>query len=345
LRRVGRRAYNEAQSTGRSSFMILVTGGSGFIGSNLVAALAARGAAPVAVCDRMDGPEREANLAKHAVSEIIAPEDLRGWLTDKPVETVFHMGASSTTTERDMNFLLDNNFGVSLDLWRWCADHGARLIYASSAATYGDGAEGFDDDNDLAALTKLRPLNPYGWSKQLFDVEAVMLAAAGYAPAQWAGLKFFNVYGPNEYHKGGQQSVAVQLHRQIAETGRVKLFRSHRPDVADGEQKRDFIWVGDCVDIMLWLYDNPKVCGIYNCGTGSARSFNDLARACFAAMGRAPAIDYIDTPATIREHYQYFTEATMSRLRAAGYDRPFTTLEDGVAAYINDFLAADDRYR
>jgi ADP-L-glycero-D-manno-heptose 6-epimerase len=255
------------------------------------------------------------------------------------------MGASSATTETDFNHLLDNNFGVSMHLWRWCAEHRRRMIYASSAATYGDGREGFDDDNDPAALVKLRPLNPYGWSKQLFDLQAVLLGDAGPRPAQWVGLKFFNVFGPNEYHKGGQRSVAVQLFDQISSEGRVRLFRSHDPDYEDGGQKRDFIWVGDCVDVMLWLHDNRQVNGLFNCGTGRARSFADLAAACFAAMDRPVAIDYIDTPPEIRQHYQYFTEAAMDRLAAAGYDRPFTALEDGVARYIGDHLATNDPHR
>jgi ADP-L-glycero-D-manno-heptose 6-epimerase len=220
-----------------------------------------------------------------------------------------------------------------------------RLIYASSAATYGGGEAGFDDDNDPAALCRLQPLNLYGWSKHIFDMDAVMLAQAGIAPPQWAGLKFFNVYGPNEHHKGGQQSLVVQLHRQIRDTGMARLFRSHNPDYPDGGQERDFVWVGDCVDLMLWLYDTPGVSGIFNCGTGIARSFADLARACFAAMERPAKIEYFDTPEHIRQHYQYHTQAKMKRVRAAGYARPPTTLEDGVGRYIRDFLATNDPYR
>ena len=327
--------------------MFLVTGGAGFIGSNLVAALSDRGGDPIAVCDIVDSAEKSANIAKHHVSAVIEPDDLLPWLAanEDDVETIFHMGASSATTETNMDFLLDNNFGVSLDLWRWCSARNRRLIYASSAATYGDGQAGFVDDNDPAALGRLHPLNAYGLSKQLFDLNAVYLAAAGHHPRQWAGLKFFNVYGPNEQHKGGQRSVAVQLFEQISAEGQVKLFRSHHPDYADGGQCRDFIWVGDCVDVMLWLLDNPGVNGVYNCGTGAARSFLDLAHACFDAMGRDPEIDYIDTPENIRANYQYFTEADMTRLRDSGYDRSFTTLEDGVARYIKDYLATNDPHR
>ncbi|MDP6389942.1 MAG: ADP-glyceromanno-heptose 6-epimerase [Alphaproteobacteria bacterium] len=327
--------------------MILVTGGAGFIGSNLVAALAERDNTPVVVCDRLEVEEKARNLEKHVVAEIVAPEDLFDWLEEsgEDVETVFHMGASSATTETDFDHLLENNFGVSMGLWRWCAEGERRLIYASSAATYGNGAEGFEDDNDPAVLVNLRPLNPYGWSKQLFDLQAVLLGDAGPRPAQWAGLKFFNVFGPNEYHKGGQCSVVVQLFNQISSEGKVRLFRSHDPEFEDGGQKRDFIWVGDCVDVMLWLHDNRQVNGIFNCGTGQARSFTDLATACFAAMDRPVDIHYIDTPPEIRQHYQYFTEAAMDRLAAAGYGRPFTSLEDGVARYIGDYLATNDPYR
>lgn len=323
------------------AYMFLVTGGAGFIGSNLAAALAARDATPVVVCDTLDHPAKSSNLSGIAVADVIPPDALSGWLAEhgQAVQAVFHMGATSATTETDMGHLLDNNLGVSLDLWRWCAGHGRRLIYASSAATYGDGSRGFDDDNDPAALARLRPLNRYGVSKQLFDINAVLLAKSGYAPGQWAGLKFFNVYGPNERHKGPQRSVAVQLYEQISAGGPARLFRSHDPDYSDGGQLRDFVWVGDCVDVMLWLLDNPRVSGIFNCGAGRARSFLDLAHACFAALGQPPRIEFIDTPEGIRANYQYFTEAPMARLRSAGYERPFTSLEDGVRRYICDHLA------
>jgi ADP-L-glycero-D-manno-heptose 6-epimerase len=327
--------------------MILVTGGAGFIGSNLVAALCERATAPVHICDRLDSPDKSRNIAKHAHGEVIAPESLTAWLDrhGAGLETIFHLGASSSTVEPDANLVLDNNLDLSMRLWRWCAKRRVRFIYASSAATYGDGQAGFDDDNGLAALSRLTPLNLYGWSKHVFDVNAAMLAAAGVAPPQWAGLKFFNVYGPNEFHKGGQQSLLAQLHRQIRETGRVALFRSHNPDYADGAQERDFIWVGDCVDIMLWLYDNANVGGIFNVGTGVARSFADLARACFSSLGRAADITYIETPAHIRRHYQYHTQAAMGRLRRAGYDRAPTSLEDGVQCYIRGYLETNDPYR
>jgi len=327
--------------------MILVTGGAGFIGSNLVAALCERDAGPVYVCDLPDPPEKARNLEKHTVAGMISPDQLPAWLEAEGagIEAVFHMGASSSTVVTDAEFVLTNNFDLSLMLWRWCTRHNVRLIYASSAATYGDGKAGFDDDDGIEALSRLRPLNLYGWSKHLFDLDAVSLAKAGVVPPQWAGLKFFNVYGPNEYHKGGQESLVVQLHRQISETGKARLFRSHHPDYPDGGQERDFVWVGDCVDIMLWLYDNSAVNGLFNVGTGGARTFADLARACFAAMGREAVIEFFDTPEHIRKHYQYHTQAAMGRLREAGYDRPPTALEDGVGRYIQDYLATNDPYR
>ena len=327
--------------------MILVTGGAGFIGSNLVAALCERDDAPVYVCDVLETPDKARNLEKHAVAGMVAPDQLPEWLEREggDLEAIFHMGASSSTVVTDAEFVLTNNFDLSLMLWRWCTRKKVRLIYASSAATYGDGTQDFDDDDRVEALSRLRPLNLYGWSKHLFDLDAVSLANAGVAPPQWAGLKFFNVYGPNEYHKGGQESLVVQLHRQIAETGKARLFRSHHPDYPDGGQERDFVWVGDCVDIMLWLFDNPAVTGLFNVGTGTARTFSDLARACFAAMARDPALEYVDTPAHIRRHYQYHTQARMTRLRDAGYDKPPTALEDGVRCYIQDHLATNDPYR
>jgi ADP-L-glycero-D-manno-heptose 6-epimerase len=324
--------------------MFVVTGGAGFIGSNLVAGLCTRGG-EVVVCDFADdatGP----NLAKRGPLERVEPVALLDWLDAAPEkpEALFHMGAISSTVERDVDRVMRANYRFSLDLWRWCAVNGVTFIYASSAATYGGGENGFDDDNSEAGLSRLRPLNPYGWSKLLFDRAAVRMADADAAPPQWAGLRFFNVYGPNEYHKGGQRSVVPQFWQQIRETGAARLFRSHDPDYGDGGQLRDFVHVADTVAVMTWLLDNPQVCGIYNLGTGSARSFDDMAAAIFAAMEAPPDITYIDMPDTVRNQYQYFTQARMDRLRAAGYDAPFTSLEDGVRSYVRDQLATNDPY-
>ena len=325
--------------------MIVVTGGAGFIGSNVVAALVARGRGDVAVCDRMGDGGKWRNLEKFGITEMIAPEELLAFLDARSaaVEVVVHMGAVSSTTETDATLLRRENVAFPLALWRWCATNGARLIYASSAATYGDGNAGFDDDGSAAALARLRPLNPYGRSKHLFDRRvARMLADGAPRPPQWAGLKFFNVYGPGEGHKGPMRSVVVQVYEQAAAGGPVRLFRSHRPDYADGGQKRDFISVADCAEVVLWLLDHPTVSGLFNLGTGTARTFADLARAVFAALGKEPAITYVDTPPEIRARYQYFTEARMERLRGAGFTAPFTSLEDGVADYVERYLLAGD---
>ncbi len=327
--------------------MYVVTGGAGFIGSVLVAKLAEAGLGPIVIADRFGKGDQWKNLAKHPVADVVPPEDLLTFLQDnrEVVNAVFHLGASSSTTETNVDFILANNFGLSRSIWDFCTDAAVPLIYASSAATYGNGALGFVDDNDPAALQRLRPLNPYGWSKKLFDDFAVAESNAGRRPPFWGGLKFFNVYGPNEYHKAGQRSVAVQLYEQVFNAAHVKLFKSHNPDYKDGGQMRDFVWVDDCADVMLWMLQSASVAGVFNCGTGTARSFNDLAHAVFVAMGKDPTIDYVDTPDHIRAHYQYFTEADMTNLRDAGYDRPFTTLENGVGAYIRDYLSTDDPYR
>ncbi|HEY4339913.1 MAG TPA: ADP-glyceromanno-heptose 6-epimerase [Steroidobacteraceae bacterium] len=326
--------------------MILVTGGAGFIGSNLAAALVERGAT-VSICDRLRQADKWRNLSRLELRDVIAPEQLQNWLHTHggQVEAVVHLGAISSTTETDADLIIDTNFRLSQLLWNWCTEHGKRLIYASSAATYGAAESGFADDDSVAGLGKLRPLNAYGWSKQLFDRWAVRNAASGNKPPQWVGLKFFNVYGPNEYHKGGMQSVVAQKYALAAAGEAVTLFKSHRADVRDGGQLRDFIYVGDCVNVMLWLLEHSSVNGIFNLGTGTARSFADLATALFAAVGRTPVLKYVDMPLNIRPNYQYFTEARMERLRAAGYGSPFTTIEDGVREYVQRFLSAPDRYR
>jgi ADP-L-glycero-D-manno-heptose 6-epimerase len=326
----------------------LVTGGAGFIGSNIVAALCEAGH-DVAVCDTLGeaATGKWRNLAKHPIVDLVEPELLFDWLetNGEDLDAVIHMGAISSTTEPDADLILRTNYNLSCQLWDWCAATDTRLIYASSAATYGDGSKGFADEDGLAALKLLRPLNAYGWSKALFDQHAARNAEYGSTPKQWVGLKFFNVYGPNEYHKGGMRSVVDQIWPKIAAGEAVTLFKSHNPDYADGGQMRDFVHVEDAVKVVLWLLDNPKVNGVYNLGTGKARSFADLARAAFAAAGREPRIDYVDTPEPLRAQYQYFTEARMERLRSAGYTAPFVELEDGVADYVRRFLSQPDRYR
>lgn len=327
--------------------MIVVTGGAGFIGSNLVAGLERAGARDIAVIDWLGDEDKWRNLARREIAALVAPEDSFEFLGRHAgdIDTVFHMGAVTSTTETDADLIVQTNLALPLRLWEWCAKHDARFIYASSAATYGDGTQGFDDDGSIEALAKLKPLNPYGWSKHAFDRRVARLVASNAPrPKQWAGLKFFNVYGPNEYHKGAMKSVAAQIFPAVEAGDPAILFRSHHPDYPDGGQKRDFVWVGDCVDVMLWLYDRPAVNGLFNMGTGQARSFADLATAAFRALGMEPAIDYVDTPEEIRDRYQYFTEAKMDRLRAAGYAAPFTALEDGIARYVRDYLSQPDPY-
>lgn len=329
--------------------MIVVTGGAGFIGSNIVARLCESGAWDVVVCDRLETADlaKWKNIAKHPIADLWAPEELFEQLerhADR-IEAVIHMGAISSTTEPDADLILRTNFSLSRDIWDWCAVRNVRMIYASSAATYGDGEAGFEDRDDPESLNALRPLNAYGYSKYLFDQYAVRQADRGEAPPQWAGLKFFNVYGPNEGHKGGMKSVVAQIWPKVQAGETVSLFRSHNPNYPDGGQLRDFVFVDDVVNIILWLLQREAVSGVFNAGSGQARSFADLARATFAAAGKEPSIAYIDMPEVIRDRYQYFTEASMDRIRALGYGGQSTPLEEGVRRYVQDFLSRPDSYR
>ncbi|UTW52572.1 ADP-glyceromanno-heptose 6-epimerase [bacterium SCSIO 12827] len=327
--------------------MYVVTGGAGFIGSNIVHGLEARGLGPVAVVDHIDSNEKARNIAKRRDVETVTPEDLSRFLDANAgrIRGIIHMGAISATTETRLVRIIKNNIILSRRLWDWCTAQGVPYIYASSAATYGDGNQGFDDDGAVEALKALKPLNMYGWSKNQFDIwVAEQIAAGAPRPPGWAGLKFFNVFGPNEYHKGRMQSVARQVYEKAARDEACTLFKSHNPDYPDGGQLRDFVWVGDCVDMVLWLLDHPEASGLFNCGAGKARSFADLAAAVYRALGKEPMINFVPTPEDIRDKYQYFTEARMDRIRAAGYAHPQTPLEEGVRRYVQDFLAAGDPY-
>ncbi len=321
----------------------MVTGGAGFIGSVLHASLFRRGAEAVVV-DRLGGEGKWRNLARHPPARLIPPEALDEFLASHPpLEAIIHLGAVSDTTATDGDLAWATNVELPLRLWRWCAARRVRLIYASSAATYGNGSVGFEDG--LQGLDRLRPLNLYGWTKHAFDrLVAGMVAQGGPAPPQWAGLKFFNVFGPNEYHKGPMISVVKIKHDELAAGGTASLFRSDREGVADGAQRRDFIWVGDVVEVILWLLDTPSVSGLFNVGTGTARTYLDLAHAVCDAAGTERQVRFIDMPTKLRGQYQSFTEARMERLRAAGYPGQFTPLEEGVRRYLQDHLAAADPY-
>lgn len=317
--------------------LIVVTGGAGFIGSHIVGYLAKAGLR-VVVSDLLRSGDKWRNLAPAGLDDLIRPDMLSDWLDRHggKVAAIVHMGAISSTTERDVDRFVANNIRLTLDLWEWCAASGTRFIYASSAATYGDGRAGFRDDESPEALAALRPLNAYGWSKHVVDRRVAEDAIAGRpTPPQWAGLKFFNVYGPNEAHKGDMQSVAGKIYPVIQAGDPVTLFKSHDPNYPDGGQLRDFVYVKDCVATVGWLLQNPKVSGLFNVGTGAARSFLDLVNAVGAAVGRSPKIRFVDTPVQLRDKYQYFTQADISKLRSAGFNQPFHGLEDGIRDFVD----------
>jgi ADP-L-glycero-D-manno-heptose 6-epimerase len=326
--------------------MLLVTGGAGFIGSNLIANLNEAGRTDIVVNDMLGTDAKWRNLSKRRIADVLAPADLFKWLEGRKLDAVIHLGAISDTTATDADLVIATNFKYSLRLLDWCTGTGTRFIYASSAATYGDGTQGFSDDWSPAALERLRPMNLYGWSKHLFDTTLVgRFVKKEKLPPQWAGMKFFNVFGPNEYHKGTMASVVCRVFDGAKAGQPVRLFKSHKPGIADGDQRRDFIYVDDAVAVTRWLMDTPAVNGIFNVGTGKARSFRDMIVAMFKAMGRAPNIEYIDMPEAIRSQYQYFTQAQMENLRRAGYNSDFTLLEDAVTNYVTQFLDRADRYR
>jgi ADP-L-glycero-D-manno-heptose 6-epimerase len=326
--------------------MLLVTGGAGFIGSNVVAALNDAGHSNVVVCDLLGTDGKWRNLAKRQLVDIVPPSGLLDWLKGRKLDAVIHLGAISETTATDGDLVIETNFRLSMRLLDWCTANAVPLIYASSAATYGDGEAGFGDDASLPALKTLRPMNLYGWSKHLFDLAVAERAANGDPlPPQWAGLKFFNVFGPNEYHKGSMMSVLARRFDDVKAGRVVQLFKSHREGIADGDQRRDFIYVDDVVRVIMWLLATPSVSGLFNVGTGKARSFKDLMLAAYAALGTRPNIEYVDMPETIRNSYQYFTQSEVDRLLRAGYNGGFTTLEDSVKAYVGDYLDRPDRFR
>lgn len=326
--------------------MLLVTGGAGFIGSNMVASLNEAGRTDIVVNDLLGSDGKWRNLQKRQMADFVPPADLFRWLEGKKLDAVIHLGAISATTARDGDAVMENNFRLSLKLLDWCTESRTPFIYASSAATYGDGGQGFSDDWQLPELRRLKPMNLYGWSKHLFDLAIVDRASKGQKlPPQWAGLKFFNVFGPNEYHKGEMMSLVAKRFDDVKNDRPVQLFKSHRPGIEDGDQRRDFIFVDDTVAVMRWLLDTPAVSGLFNVGTGQARSFRDLVTAMFGALGARPNIEYVPMPESIRDSYQYFTESSVDNLRRAGYNGGFTPIEEGVKRYVTAFLDQQDPYR
>jgi len=326
--------------------MLLVTGGAGFIGSNMVASLNDAGRSDVVVNDTLGSDNKWRNLQKRQLADFVPPADLFDWLKNRKLDAVIHLGAISATTATDGDLVMDSNFRLSLKLLDWCASTRTPLIYASSAATYGDGETGFVDDPRLAALTALRPMNLYGWSKHLFDLAVIDRANKGLPlPPQWAGLKFFNVFGPNEYHKGPMMSVLCKVFDEAKAGKPVRLFKSHRDGIADGDQRRDFIYVDDVTAVVNWLLESPSVSGLFNVGTGKASSFREMIVEMFHAMEREPNIEFVDMPSSIRNTYQYFTEASVANLRKAGYNGGFTALDTAVRCYVTQFLNRPDQYR
>ncbi len=319
--------------------MIIVTGGAGFIGSALIAELNRRQISDILVVDELGTDRKWKNLRNLSFADYVEKADFLEMVIedklDSPVDVVFHLGACSDTTETNASYLVKNNYEYSKLLAQWATDADIRFIYASSAATYGDGSAGFSDDEEKIEF--LRPLNMYGYSKHLFD----MWARRAGLLSKIVGLKYFNVFGPNEYHKGDMMSFVVKAFEQIRTTGKVRLFKSYQPEYADGEQVRDFLYVKDAVNMTLFFFDNPYINGIFNIGTGETRTWNDLVIAVFVGMGRKPNIEYIEMPTSIRNQYQYFTQADLSKLRRAGYSKQTTPLEDAIRDYIQNYLEKD----
>ncbi len=314
----------------------IVTGAAGFIGSNIVAGLNRRGETDILAVDELGTDEKWKNLLGLEITDYWEKDDFLFALRNDSlgkVDTVFHLGANSSTTEKNASHLVENNYRFTRELCEWCMHHDVRFVYASSAATYGDGSLGYSDADDVTPT--LRPLNMYGYSKQLFDLWALRHDLLD----RIVGIKYFNVYGPREDHKGDMRSVVNKAYRQILETGEIRLFTSYKPEYKDGEQVRDFVYVDDAVEATLFFHDQQRANGLFNCGTGTARTWNDLAKALFAAMGRAPKITYIDMPETLRAKYQYHTQADVTKLRDAGCTVPFRSIEDGVREYVQSWLS------
>lgn len=333
--------------------MIIVTGGAGFIGSNLVAGLEERGISDIVVCDILGDEDKWRNISKREIMDFVAPANLFFYLDQHrdDIEIIYHLGAISSTTEQDADLIINNNFMLSRELWKWCAQNNVRFVYASSYSVYGNGDTeiGFRDSDSPDDLARLQPLNAYGWSKNIFDRRVARVVhskdTSEPVPPQWVGLRLFNVYGPNEYHKGDHMSVVSKLYPQVHAGAAARLFKSYNQKFQDGGQVRDFIWVDDCVDVMLWFYQNKDKSGLFNLGTGQGRSFKHMAEAVFSACDKPAKISYVDMPNSLKAKYQYFTQADISKLRAAGYEKEFTSLEDGIRLYVDKYLSQEDQYR
>jgi ADP-L-glycero-D-manno-heptose 6-epimerase len=325
--------------------MIVITGGAGMIGSMIAWNLNQQGRDDLIIVDRQQHPEQWQNLCHRRIADYLDKDELFPWLESrhehrKGIDAIIHMGAISATTERDFNRLVQDNLRYSQHLWAWCAKHEVPFLYASSAATYGAGENGYDDREQM-----LRPLNGYGYSKYLFDQWVARQVKTGAAtPPQWCGFKFFNVYGPNEYHKERMASVVFHTYNQVRDTGTMCLFKSDRADVADGMQSRDFIYVKDAASIVTYFLGNPQHSGIFNAGSGEARSFRDLAENVMVSMGKDKSITWIEMPDDLKGKYQYFTQAEIQKLRAAGYTQALTSLEDGIRDYVQNYLMQADSY-
>ena len=325
---------------------VIVTGATGFIGSNLLAALERKGYKHIVAFDNFGNEDKWKNVAKRSSIDFLSPLELWEYLDSNSdcIQAIVHLGAISSTTESDVDAVMSTNYKLSVDLYEFCIKKGIQFIYASSASTYGDGSNGFVDSDDFNELKNLRPLNPYGWSKQQTDL--FISRHNGFnQPSQVVGLKFFNAYGPNEYHKGSQSSVVYTFYNQLSSYGFVKLFASNDPIIADGDQKRDFVYVDDCIDIILWFLSHPDKSGIFNVGTGCPCTFNNIVEIMSDYMGLKPRIKYIPIPENISRHYQNHTCASLDKLRAAGYTKALKTPEEGIKDYIENFLNKDDKYK
>ncbi|MCQ2914810.1 MAG: ADP-glyceromanno-heptose 6-epimerase [Alphaproteobacteria bacterium] len=328
--------------------MYVIIGGAGFLGSNLAAGIEKAGLGEISVVDNFETDERWRNIAKRNLRSIVAPRDLFEYLNshNEQIDAIIHINYTGVTKEASVDDLIEERIILTWKLWCWCSENRVPYIYDSTSGVYGDGSQGFKDDDSLEALLKLQPLNPAAWTKLMIDRKiATNIAEGKKAPPQWIGFRCFNLYGPNEYHTTNHRSVVPGIY-QAAKSGKLfPLFKSENPDYKDGEQLRDFIWVDDCVDIIIYFLQHPEISGIFNIGTGEARTYKDVLTCVYNAIGEKPELDFIDMPKDLRTHYQYYTKADVTKLRQVGYDKPFTSLEEGVSKYVHDYLEKTDMYR